>query len=182
MKNKITLIILSFLILSCQSKNEDNELIYIKNNWEIDGLELNKSTIKDVEEYAKSKKILLKKDSVSFFQNLPDTIEYCGNDYRLHEVSYQLKNDSLGINFNFKQQDKQLPILFTDYNISKFENVRFEKGFTTTISKEILDANFKGDKNLNLYENISGKNTALLGVIQKNAITYEVKALNVYQN
>lgn len=165
-KNTLLLLLL-FLVLSCETTNKNKALIYIKNNWEVEGLALSKSTIKEFEHFAKSKKISFTKDSLNSFENSTD-----------HTFVYS--NDSLGFSFSFKKDKENEGIIFTDYKILKFDYVKFEKGFGATISDELLRANFVVDQNL--YKAVSNKNTALLGVVQKNAITYEVKVLNVYQN
>lgn len=180
--NKTLVYLLPFLLFSCNSPKENHDFLLIKNNWEIEDLQLNKSTMSDFERMMHNKKILFHKDSIGFFNRLNDSIEYCGNDYNLQNVTYKFSNDSLGMHFYFEKNYSSDSILFKNYEIANFEHIKFEQGFTNLISKHQLNQHFKLDHITKLYETKVDKNNVLIGVVALNDSTYEIKALNVYQD
>ncbi|TGN22562.1 hypothetical protein [Empedobacter tilapiae] len=179
---KKILYILPLLLFTCNNHQANQDNILINKDWEIEGLKLNQSTIKDFEKFCQTKNITFKKDSIDFFGNLSDTIEYCGNDYNLQTITYKFWNESLGINFYFQKKYFSDSILFKNYDISKFQNIQFQQDFTNIISKKQLGKYFSRDQQTNLYETKVNQNNVLIGAVALDKETYEIKVLKVYQD
>ncbi len=170
------------MLFSCNGNNTKPDDILIDKNWEIAGLKINHSTINDFEKFSQNKNIPFKKDSIAFSPSPTDTIAYCGNDYNLPIMTYKYSNESLGLNFYFEKNYFSDSILFKNYEVSKFQNIRLQQDFSNIISKKQLVKYFSRDIETNLYETKVNENNILIGTIAIDKETYEIRALKVYHD
>ena len=170
---KILFLLLPILLFACQSTDKSDS-ITINKQWEVEGLQLNKTNLKDFEEMMKKKSISFVKDSIV----LPNTDE----TNKSESTTYLLKNESLGLIFYFEKPTLHSPALLTNYAVSNFDKIKFEQDFTHLITKEQLDKNFKKDPYTDLFEANVNNNHVLIGVVPTENNTYELKALSVYQD
>ena len=98
------------LLISCNPFNKNKDLIIIDQNWEIESLKINQSTINDFENFSKAKNIKFEKDSIQNDYPKNDTLDYCGNDYNLYTITYKYTNKSLR-NQEFKSLEKLILLL-----------------------------------------------------------------------
>lgn len=177
---KIVLLFFSLVIISCNKLQTETDKISIDKNWEIEGLKLNQSTIKDFENFSKTKHITFEKDSIQNNYQKNDTLEYCGNDYNLYTITYKFSNKSLGLDLYFEKNNFYDSTSFKKYEVSKLDQVNFQNDFSRIISKSELNKAFKYDKNTNSYLGKFNQKYVSLKVNTLDKETYEIKALKVY--
>lgn len=178
---KKLLYLIPFLLFACQKQDKIKGNMVIDKNWEIEGLQLNHSTINDFEKFMQKKNITFIKDSVLFEKQTNDTLEYCGNDYSFPIATYQFSNEYLGLSFHFEKNYFSDSILFKSYDISKFDHIKLQQNYNRIISKTQLINEFSRDELTNLYEKKVQHNNIILGVVPLDKETYEIKILKVYQ-
>ena len=179
---KFELIIHSLLLISCNPFNKNKDLITIDQNWEIESLRLNQSTINDFENFSKAKNIKFEKDSIQNDYPTNDTLDYCGNDYNLYTITYKYTNKSLGLDLYFEKNTYFDSSSFKKYEITDFSKIKFQNDFKTILTKKQLNKDFEYNRDSNTYFTESNQKSISIQTTALDKETYEIKSLKVLKN
>ncbi len=168
------------LLLSCNPYKKNQDLISIDKNWEIEGLKLNQSSINDFEKFSQIHDLTFVKDSIQNDYPINDTLEYCGNDYNLYNITYKFSNKELGLNLYIEKNTYFDSSSFIKYEISKLNKVNFKNNFSPIISKSQLNKIFKYNADSSYYYTELNQKNVSLKVSTLDKDTYEIKSLRVY--